>query len=253
MRFILRSKGKYGRDLMEKTAAIIEAAGSSWTPQIEKGCDFAVIFGGDGTLMRDQSLLSCPVLGVNPGKSVGYYMKAGRSDFEGKIKKLIRGKAGRDYHVHSLLRLSASVNGKTIPALALNDVLVSPIYVRRVLKATLSVGKAKSTERNSGIIVYTPTGSHAFAHSAGAGRLPYDSSMMGVAAFAPYSGKLKKSEILVARGPVKVECLGEEAEVCIDGSEVNLARITAGDVVKVQRSGRPLRLVGFSKRFDAKK
>ena len=99
MRFILRSKDKYGRDLMEEAAKLIEEAGASWTPQIEKGCDFAIVFGGDGTLLRDQSLLDCPVLGVNPGKSVGYYMKAGRGDFKKKIKMLIRGRAGKDYRL----------------------------------------------------------------------------------------------------------------------------------------------------------
>jgi NAD+ kinase len=249
MRFILRCKDKYGRDLMEEAAKLIEEAGASWTPQIEKGCDFVIVFGGDGTLLRDQSLLDCPVLGVNPGKSVGYYMKAGRGDFKKKIKILIRGRAGKDYHLHDLSRLQASLNGQVLPVLALNDVLVSPIYVRRMLKSKLSVGGKSSVERNSGIIIYTPTGSHAFAHSAGAKKLEHGSGVIGVAAFAPYSGSLKGSEITVSKGVVKVECLGEEGEVCIDGSEVNVMRIRKGDTVTVAKSKSMLRLVGFSRKF----
>jgi NAD+ kinase len=245
MRFILRSKGRYGRDLMEKAAELLEKSGASWTPEIEKGCDFAVIFGGDGTLLRDQSLLDCPVLGVNPGKSVGYYMRAGKGDFGKKMLKLVKGRAGKDYKIQSLTRLSASVNGKKLPALALNDVLVSPIYVRRMLKSKITIGGRKSLERNSGIIVYTPSGSHAFAHSAGAKKMEHGSGKIGVAAFAPYSGMLKGSEVLLSKGAVKIECLCEEGEVCIDGSERNVLRIGRGDTVSVGKSKSLFRLVDF--------
>jgi NAD+ kinase len=250
MRFILRVKSGYGEKLREKAAGIIESNGAEWTTEIEKGCDFALVFGGDGTVMRDQSRLDCPVLGINPGRSIGYYLRADEGDMEEKITRLINGANGRHYHVFGLMRLEASVNGVPLQTLALNDVLISPIYVRRMLKANLDVCGGRSLERNSGIIVYTPTGSHAFAHSAGASRMRYDSGMMGVAGFAPYSGELKKKAMLLDRGPVKVECLSEEGEVCIDGSEVNLRKIHEGDVVTVRKSGSPFRLVGFQKDFE---
>ena len=251
MRFLLRIKDGYGERLRDGVARFLERNGCDWTGDLGKKCDFAVILGGDGTLLRDQSELDCPVLGVNPGKSVGYYLRATKDDYEEKLLRLINGKQGKDYHVHSLTRLEASVNGRAMKSLALNDVLVSPIYVRRVLKASIELHTGRSVERNSGIIVYTPTGSHAFAHSAGARMLPYDSKSMGIAAFAPYSGTLKKSEILLDRGPVKIECLSEEGEVCIDGSEVNIKEIKEGDIVTVEKSGSPFRLVGFSSRFES--
>ncbi len=250
MKFSLRVKTGYGEKLREAAKAVIESHGASWTHEIEDDCDFALVFGGDGTVMRDQSAFKCPVLGINPGKSMGYYLRAGPDDMEEKIVRLMNGANGRHYHVFSLMRLEAAINGEPVGTLALNDVLVSPIYVRRMLKANIDVCCGKSLERNSGIIVYTPTGSHAFAHSAGAGKMSYDSNMLGVAAFAPFSGILKRKEILLDKGPVKIECLSEEGEVCIDGSEVNIRPIRKGDVVTVRKSESPFRMVSFSRDFD---
>jgi NAD kinase len=176
-------------------------------------------------------------------------MRADSLDYEKKLLKLISGKEGKDYFVYELMRLETSVNGKKLDAIALNDVLVSPIYVRRIMDSEMTVKGKKSRERNSGIIIYTPTGSHAFAHSACAKKMSYDSEKMGIVALAPYSGSLKKGEILTDGRPVTVECLDETGEVCIDGSEVNLLKLKKGDRVTVKKSSSPVRLVGFVKRF----
>jgi len=248
MKFIVRTKDGYGRDIRKGVIEILKKNRADYTEKLEPGCDFAIVIGGDGTLLRDQPELDCPVLGINPGKSVGYYMTAGRKDYEKKVLKLISGKKGRDYHIYNLMRLGAEVNGKKM-APALNDVLISPVYVRRILESSLSVGGRKTMEMNSGIIVYTPTGSNAFAHSAGAKKLGYDSKKIGVAAIAPYSGILKKQEMLLEDGPVKVRCLSDTGEVSIDGSESRISELKKGDVVTVRKSAKPLQLVGFRERF----
>ena len=245
MKFIVRTKNGYGQDIRKEVADIIKRNGAEYTEDIEPGCDFAIVIGGDGTLLRDHWKLDCPVLGINPGKSVGYYMNAGRNDYKQCIMTLIKGRPSRDYHVHKLITLEAGINGEKMEARGLNDVLVSPIFVRRILESRLAVHGRESEERNSGIIVYTPTGSHAFAHSAGAKKLGYDSNMIGIAALAPYSGVLKKQEILVESGPVRIECMSDKGEVCIDGSDVNLKKLKKGDAVTVERSRKFLQLVGF--------
>ncbi len=250
MKFILRIKESYGEYIRGEVEEFLHSNGCETTRELEKGCDFALNLGGDGTLLRDQTHIDCPVLGINPGKSIGYYLRADEKDYREKLMKLMKGRKGKDYHVHELMRIRAELNGKPVEALALNDILISPIYVRRMLKAEMDVRNKKTTERNSGIIVYTPTGSHAFAHSAGAKRIRYDCGKMGIAAFAPYSGVLKKREILTDKGPVRIECMSEEGELCIDGSEVNITKLRKGDVVSIEKSSSPLRIVSFDKRFD---
>ncbi len=250
MKFAVRSRnGGYGGEIKRDVIDFLEKNGAKATEKIEPGCDFVVVAGGDGSLLRDQPVIDCPVLGINPGKSVGYYMKACSSDYKERLLALLNGKEGNDYYTYSLMRLGASVNGRKMPGLALNDILVSPVFVRRIFDSCLKVNGNKSTERNSGIIVYTPTGSHAFAHSAGAGKLKYDAGVIGVVALAPYSGSLKKGEIAPRGNSVEIECLSDRGEVCMDGSEELLHDLEKGDKVTVKKSDKPLKLVGFKKRF----
>ena len=98
-------------------------------------------------------------------------------------------------------------------------------------------------------MVYTPTGSNAFAHSAGARKLRADDGRIGVIALAPYSGLLKKGGVLVKKGAVGMRLLCRTGEVSIDGSETFLRKVREGDHVLVERSERPLRLIGFSRTF----
>jgi NAD+ kinase len=249
MKFIVKKKEGHHGELAGKVRSFIEENGAEWTGDITEDADFAIIIGGDGTLLRYNSRLKCPILGVNPGHSVGHYMRACADDFGEKILRLVKGREGKDYHVYRLVRLETEVNGKVMRATALNEVLVSPIYVRRALKTLLEAGGKKSSETNSGIIIYTPTGSTAFAHSAGARKIEYDRNVVGITALAPYSGRLKKRGFLIKSGTVRIECLSEEAEVSIDGSEQDLMRLGKGDRVTVSQSRCPVRLVGFRKRF----
>lgn len=248
MKFIVRHKERYGDELMKHVTRFLEEQGADWTGEIGKA-DFALSIGGDGTIMRDHHLMRCPVLGINPGSSIGYYLGADNNNYKEKIRSLMNGKEGKDYHIHKLLRLDAFINGKRMEGRALNDVLVSPLYVRRMLETKLRLTGREGIERNSGVIVYTPTGSHAFAHSAGAAKMPHGSGLMGVTALAPYSGMLKEKEITVEKGHVRIECLSRTGEVCIDGSEVNIRKIGNGDVVEVRKNSDKFRLVGFSSRF----
>jgi NAD kinase len=245
----INCKKDYGENIKNAVCNILDELGIKHTGKIEKGIDLAVLIGGDGTLLKYQSKLNCPVLGINPGRSVGYYMSAGPNDFLNKLLRVLNGKEGKEYFVHKLMRLETRINGNPLKELALNDVLVSPIYARRILDAEVRIGKEKSLERSSGILVYTPTGSYAFAQSAGAKTLPYDSKKFGVVSIAPYFGRLRKGEILLDKGEVWIRCMNREGEVCIDGQETQIYRISQGDVITVRKSKYPSKVIGFGKRF----
>ncbi|MBN2331296.1 MAG: NAD(+)/NADH kinase [Candidatus Aenigmarchaeota archaeon] len=249
MRFIVRTKNGYGGSIRDEVVRMLEANGEEHTDRIEPGCDFAVIIGGDGTLLRDHSWIDCPVLGINPGRSVGFYMRACNLDFRRRLMSLLHGRPRKDYYIYDLMRLQASVNGHGMDALALNEVLVSPVFVRRIMEAELEVGGRKSLERNSAIIAYTPTGSNAFARSAGAKPLSHGSKSFGVVALAPYSGSLKRGEKKMRDGYVRIRYSSDKGEVCIDGSELHLMELRHGDVVEIGKHPKPLRLVGFRPRL----
>ncbi|MCD6590918.1 MAG: NAD(+)/NADH kinase [Candidatus Aenigmarchaeota archaeon] len=229
-------KTGYGEEIKKKVCKILDRFGLKYTLTDKNNVDLAILIGGDGTVLRHQNTLSAPIFGINPGSSVGYYMTANPKNFGRKLRNLLFGKEGKDYEVKKYTRLEAYINKTKMPFLALNDVLISPIYVRRILDAELTLKGKKTVERNSGILVYTPTGSHAYAASAGAKPLEDMSKKFGVVAIAPYSGRLKKGEILINRGSVKVKCLNNEGEVCIDGQDDQTAKIRKGDIVAVRKT-----------------
>jgi NAD kinase len=242
-------KGDYGSDIKKEVSEIIKGLGIKVCSRNRDDIDLAILIGGDGTLLREQSDIHCPILGINPGESVGYYMTANDKDFRKKAVQVLSGRHGKDYFVHNLMRLETKVNGKKMPYFALNDVLISPIYVRRILDAELIAGIRKSVERGTGILAYTPTGSVAYAGSLGARKLPWDFRRFGVTAIAPYAGRLKEGEILAEKETIRIKCLNDEGEVCVDGQEKQVLGLEKNDVIQVSKSVLPSRIVSFQETF----
>jgi len=244
----IRAKEGYGDEIKEKVIKLMKEYGMKIVDDSEKA-DLAIMIGGDGTLLKYQSTLKCPILGINPGQSVGYYMKANDKDFEKKIIKILEGKLGSDYFIFDLMRLETYVNDRQLKFLALNEVLISSIYTRRILKAELEVNGKMSIEHCSGIIIYTPTGSNAFAHSAGAKKILYNENIFGIVGLAPYIGVLKKGPILTQKDVIVIP-ISELAEICIDGQENQVKIVNSGDTIVVKKSANPVSIIGFSREFE---
>ena len=247
----INSKNAYGRDIKRKVEKILDQLGIDHVYENLHDIDLAILIGGDGTLFGNQSFLSCPILGINPGHSVGFFMSADNRDFENKVRKVLLGKEGKDFYIRNFMRLETKINRTKIPYICMNDVLVSPIYVRRILDSELRVRGRKSVERNSGILVYTPGGSHAYARSAGAKPIK-DQKRFGVAGIAPYCGMLKRGDVTLSEGSVSVRCLNKEGEICVDGQECQVTRIKEGDLVTVTKSKSPARIIAFEKNFSGR-
>ncbi|NIO21143.1 MAG: hypothetical protein GTN76_10485 [Candidatus Aenigmarchaeota archaeon] len=247
----INSKNAYGRDIKRKVERILNELKIDHVYENLHDIDLAILIGGDGTLFGNQSFLECPILGINPGYSVGFYMSAGRKDFERKVRKVLLGKEGKDFFIQDFMRLETKINGVKTPYIGMNDVLVSPIYVRRILDSELRVKGRKTTERNSGVLVYTPGGSHAYARSAGAKPVK-NQKRFGVVGIAPYCGRLKRGDITISQGIVSIKCLNPEGEVCVDGQECQVTKIKEGDVISVTKSKKPVKIISFEKNFSGR-
>jgi NAD kinase len=239
-------KKDYGENVALRVCSVLRELGVEYVFDEPKGCDLAIMVGGDGTLLNWQSSIESPILGINPGKSVGYYMPANNMDFRKKLRSLMKAEEGKGYFIREYPRLETRINKTRLPFLALNDVLVSPIFVRRVLYSDLRVKGERTREVNSGVIIYTPSGSHAYAKSVGAKPLK-DPKKLGVAAIAPYTGRLTRGEI-ISKGNVVVRCLNWEGEVCIDGQEDYVCRLKENDVVTVRKSEKPTKIIWFGRK-----
>jgi NAD+ kinase len=137
--------------------------------QVAAGCDLVVVLGGDGTILRGAEFarrVDVPLLGVNLGH-VGFLAEAERDDLDATVEHI----AKKDYDVEErmTLHVDAKLRGELIASSwALNEVTVEKAARERMLECTIEVdGRPLSSWGCDGVIVSTPTGSTAYAFSAG--------------------------------------------------------------------------------------
>ena len=133
------------------------------------GCDLVIVVGGDGSILgvaREVAQASVPVLGVNRG-GLGFLADISPEQIRCGIGSVLSG----DYRseVHFLLEHSVIRNGAIMHrSPALNDVVVHSGASSRMLELRLHIdGEYVYQQRSDGIIVSSPTGSTAYALSAG--------------------------------------------------------------------------------------
>ena len=72
------------------------------------------------------------------------------------------------------MRLQININGKNISKLALNDIFIGDVKPYNMFNYELKIRTKKEFQRGSGLIIGTPTGSHAWLKSAGAKVMTFD-------------------------------------------------------------------------------
>lgn len=131
--------------------------------------ELVVVLGGDGTILRSAEVVRgslVPLLGVNLGH-VGFLAEAERDDLAATAQRI----ALRDYEVEERLTLDVLVelDGRPIGhTWALNEASVEKASRERMIDLVLEVDDRPVTEfGGDGVVMATPTGSTAYAFSAG--------------------------------------------------------------------------------------
>jgi len=131
--------------------------------------DLIIVIGGDGTFLgaaRDIAQYKVPMLGINRGR-LGFLTDIMPSDMEDRIADVLRG----DFILEDRFLLKAQIirDGKVVADdCALNDVVLHPGQSIRMIEFDLHIDdQFVYSQRSDGLIVSTPTGSTAYALSAG--------------------------------------------------------------------------------------
>ncbi|WP_369696718.1 NAD kinase [Streptomyces sp. XD-27] len=138
-------------------------------PGVLDGCELLVVLGGDGTLLRGAEYSrssGVPLLGVNLGR-VGFLAEAERDDLDKVVHRVVT----RSYEVEERMTLDVLVrnNGEIVHTdWALNEASVEKAARERMLEVVTEVdGRPVSRFGGDGVVCATPTGSTAYAFSAG--------------------------------------------------------------------------------------
>jgi NAD+ kinase len=138
-------------------------------PSAADGCEVVVVFGGDGTLLRAAELARpsrTPLLGVNLGH-VGFLAEAEPEDLAATVDRVV----ARDYEVEERMTIDIAVlvdGTVTSHGWALNEASVEKASRQRMLEVVIEVDdRPLSRWGCDGVVFATPTGSTAYAFSAG--------------------------------------------------------------------------------------
>ena len=140
-------------------------------PGVAEGAEVTLVLGGDGTLLRAAELArpsGVPLLGVNLGR-VGFLAEAEADPVS--LDEAVTAITNRRYHVEERMTVEAAVvvNGDPVRRTwALNEACVEKTSRERILEVVLEVdGRPVSGFGCDGVLCSTPTGSTAYAFSAG--------------------------------------------------------------------------------------
>lgn len=206
-------------------------------------CDLAVVVGGDGTMLgiaRELARHNIPLVGINQGR-LGFI-----TDIPvGQFREALAAMLGGDYEEEHRSMLEGGVwrEGERIfEGLSLNDVVVSRGATASMVELKIDIGEEfVANLRADGLIVASPTGSTAYALSAGG---PILHPGIGGWVLVPIASHTLSNRpiVLPDAGEIRITIVaGRDASANFDMQ--SLASLLHGDQVRVRRSAHKVRFL----------
>jgi NAD+ kinase len=217
--------------------------GSVPIAEIGQRCDFAVVLGGDGTMLgiaRQLAVQAVPLVGINHGR-LGFITDIPLEDYAQALEPIVAG----DYEEEHRSMLEGDVwrDGERIfEGLAMNDVVVSRGTASSMVELAIDIGDEFVTNlRADGLILASPTGSTAYALSAGGPILHPGIAGWVMVPIAPHSLSNRPVVLPDAREVSIRIVAGRDASVNFDMHA--LASLLHGDRILVRRSAHKVRFL----------
>jgi len=210
--------------------------------------DFIIVLGGDGTLLSmatrtAQSGRDIPILGVNFG-SLGFLTEARIDELYTVLESVLNGSATFDDR--AMLAADAYRSREHFDSrIVLNDVVFTKAALSRIIELSVSVGSGLVMKvKADGLIIASATGSTAYNLAAGGPIIHPRADAIVLTPIAPHT--LTNRPIIVPGGEVieirpQVQGTLDEIFVTYDGQSGY--PLQEGDIVRVRRSERTLKLV----------
>lgn len=215
------------------------------TPGELKDAELVIVVGGDGTMLRTARSLAphgVPLVGVNAGR-LGFLADIKPEALASSLDAVLAG----DFIEEPRAILDAAVHrGEEIiwRGTALNDVVVQKCDGGRLIEFETHVnGSYVCRHRADGIIISTPTGSTAYALSAGG---PILHPRLAAIAIVPICPHTLSDRPIVVNGDARIEIRmrdteNVDAQVVLDGQDHEMLK--AGDRIAIAADGPPARLL----------
>ncbi len=204
--------------------------------EMGRHCDIAVVVGGDGTMLgiaRELARHNLPLVGINQGR-LGFITDVPFDKYKEALAAMLAG----DYEEEHRTMIEGGVwrdGEKIFDGLSMNDVVVSRGATSSMVELRIDIGDDfVANIRADGLIVASPTGSTAYALSAGG---PILHPGIGGWVIVPIASHTLSNRPIVVpdQGEIRITVVaGRDASANFDMH--SLASLLHGDQVRVRRS-----------------
>ena len=203
--------------------------------------DLAIVMGGDGTMLsvaRNLMDAGIPLVGINRGR-FGFLTDLRAEDMLYAIDAILAGA----YRTETRMMMTASVmraGKKVYDGLAFNDVVIKSGL--RLIELEVEInGMFMHKQRSDGLILSTPTGTTAYALSAGGPILHPDLDAFALVPINPHTLS-NRPIVLSSDSEIEVTLVQvNDAQISYDG-QFQLA-LELGDQVIIKRAGKDITLL----------
>ncbi len=206
-------------------------------------CDLGLIVGGDGTMLGIGRLLAqfgIPLIGINQGR-LGFMTDIAFEHYPAVLEPMLRGEFEEDRRW--MMQAKVVRDGRCVfNATAMNDVVVNRGAVSGMVELRVEVdGRFVANQRADGLIIASPTGSTAYALSAGGPLLHPSIAGWVLVPIAPHTLS-NRPIVLSDSGEITIEIVaGRDASASFDMQ--SFATLLHGDRITVRRSEHQMRFL----------
>jgi len=221
----------------------VDAYGALSPAEIGERCDLAIVVGGDGTMLgiaRELARYDVPMVGINQGR-LGFITDVPVGQMQEALEPLLAG----DFEEEHRAMLESEVwrdGGRIFEGLSMNDVVVSRGATAGMVELRVDIGdEFVANLRADGLIIASPTGSTAYALSAGGPILHPGIAGWVLVPIASHTLS-NRPIVLPDSGVVCIEIVaGRDASASFDMQ--GLTSLQHGDQVHVRRSEHRVRFL----------
>ncbi len=213
--------------------------------ELAKQVDLVMVVGGDGSLLstgRVAALCDTPILGINLG-CLGFLTDVRTCDIEEKITAILNGQFIEEDRFLLEINIPNQEN-KPNEEFALNEIVLSAGQSPHMLDFEIYINDTfMYSQRSDGLIVATPTGSTAYALSAGGPIIHPSINAVILIPIFPHS-LTNRPIVIDADSDIRITLSADaEAKPTISCDSQNCINVSPDDTIHIHKMSKPLHLI----------
>lgn len=208
-------------------------------------CDLLIVAGGDGTFLTAARAIAeydIPLIGVNLGR-LGFLTDISPDALTDKLQNILRGRYVEEkrYPLRAkIIRCGQIINEE----IAFNEVVVHRWVTPSMIEIMTTIdGAYLNTQRSDGLVVSTPTGSTAYALSAGG---PIIHPALNALVLVPLNPHTLSNRPIVIDDASEIEisfCQTKQINALVTCDHVEIPDVSISDKILINKGSKPIRML----------